>query len=111
MRAAGRCCSPSSVPTPPPVPSTVADLVEGGTLAYQITIGEKFRILALSTANFIDAQLTGLRPDLVIAAVGGRSLHDYPARLMRALNNPTWVLPTPDSPSLADVVTWTEWLA
>jgi hypothetical protein len=32
--------------------------------------------------------------DLVIAAVGGRSLHDYPARLMRALDRPTWVLPT-----------------
>jgi L-ascorbate metabolism protein UlaG (beta-lactamase superfamily) len=79
---------------PPPVPRTVADLVEGGTLAYQITVGERFRILALSTANFIEARLSGLRPDLVIAAVGGRSLHDYPARLMRALHRPAWVLPT-----------------
>jgi L-ascorbate metabolism protein UlaG (beta-lactamase superfamily) len=79
---------------PPPRPLTVADLVEGGTLAYQITIGDRYRILALSTANFIEARLAGLRPDLVIAAVGGRGLHDYPARLMRALGCPPVVLPT-----------------
>jgi L-ascorbate metabolism protein UlaG (beta-lactamase superfamily) len=79
---------------PPPAPLTVSDLVEGGTLAYQVTIAGRFRILALSTANFVEARLSGLRPDLVIAAVGGRSLHDYPARLMAALGNPTWLLPT-----------------
>jgi L-ascorbate metabolism protein UlaG (beta-lactamase superfamily) len=75
-------------------PRTIADLVEGGTLAYQITIGERFRILALSTANFIERELTGLRPDVAIVAVGGGSVHDYVPRLMRALGNPAWVLPT-----------------
>lgn len=75
-------------------PRTVADLVEGGTLAYQITIADKFRILALSTANFIERELTGLQPDLAIVAAGGRSVHDYVGRLMRALNQPTWVVPT-----------------
>jgi L-ascorbate metabolism protein UlaG (beta-lactamase superfamily) len=77
-----------------PVPRTIADLVEGGTLAYQITIDGRFRILALSTANFVERELAGLRPDLAIVAVGGRSLHDYAGRLMRALDRPTWVLPT-----------------
>jgi L-ascorbate metabolism protein UlaG (beta-lactamase superfamily) len=75
-------------------PRTVADLVEGGTLAYQITIADRFRILALSTANFIERELTRLRPDLAIVPVGGRSLHNYPGRLMRTLHHPTWVLPT-----------------
>jgi L-ascorbate metabolism protein UlaG (beta-lactamase superfamily) len=78
----------------PPRPTTVADLVEGGTLAYQITIGDRFGILALSTANFVERELAGLRPDLVIVPVGGRSLNDYVGRLMRALNRPKWVLPT-----------------
>jgi L-ascorbate metabolism protein UlaG (beta-lactamase superfamily) len=78
----------------PPRPATVADLVEGGTLAYQITVGDRLRILALSTANFIERELAGLRPDLAIVAVGGRSLHDYPGRLLRALGHPRWVLPT-----------------
>jgi L-ascorbate metabolism protein UlaG (beta-lactamase superfamily) len=75
-------------------PRTIADLVEGGTLAYQITIGEQFRILSLSTANFIERELAGLRPDLVFVPAGGRSLHDYVGRLMRLLDHPTWVVPT-----------------
>lgn len=78
----------------PARPKTIADLVEGESLAYQITIGERFRILALSTANFIQHELTGLQPDLAIVAVGGGSVHDYVGRLMRALDYPTWVLPT-----------------
>jgi L-ascorbate metabolism protein UlaG (beta-lactamase superfamily) len=77
----------------PAKPHTVADLVEGDTLAYQITIGERFRILALSTANFVERELTGLRPDLAIVPAGGGSLRDYAARLMRTLDHPTWVLP------------------
>jgi L-ascorbate metabolism protein UlaG (beta-lactamase superfamily) len=76
------------------VPLTVADLVEGGTLAYLITVGDRFRILALSTANFIERELAGVRPDLAIVAAGGRSLHDYPGRLMRTLGKPRWVLPS-----------------
>jgi L-ascorbate metabolism protein UlaG (beta-lactamase superfamily) len=78
----------------PPRPQTVADLVEGGTLAYQVTVDERFRILVLSTANFVERELEGLRPDLVLVPVGGGSLHDYVGRLMRALNHPRWVLPT-----------------
>jgi L-ascorbate metabolism protein UlaG (beta-lactamase superfamily) len=78
----------------PARPETVADLVEGETLAYQITVGERFRILALSTANFVERELAGLRPDLAIVAAGGGSLHDYAGRLMRTLDHPTWVLPT-----------------
>jgi L-ascorbate metabolism protein UlaG (beta-lactamase superfamily) len=78
----------------PPRPTTVADLVEGETLAYQITIGGRFRILAFSTANFIERELSGLRPDLAIVAAGGGSIHDYVGRLMRSLDYPTWVLPT-----------------
>jgi L-ascorbate metabolism protein UlaG (beta-lactamase superfamily) len=80
--------------TVPPKPTTVADLVEGETLAYQITVGERFRILALSTANFVERELDGLRPDLAIVAAGGGSIHDYVGRLMRTLDYPTWVLPT-----------------
>jgi L-ascorbate metabolism protein UlaG (beta-lactamase superfamily) len=88
---------PGTRPLPIPEserPRTVADLVEGGTLAYQITIAERFRILVLSTANYVERELSGLRPDLAIVAVGGGSIHDYVGRLMRTLGKPTWVLPT-----------------
>jgi L-ascorbate metabolism protein UlaG (beta-lactamase superfamily) len=75
-------------------PATVADLVEGGTLAYQITVGERLRLLVLSTANFIQRELSGLRPDVALVPAGGGTLHDYVGRLMRTLDHPTWVLPT-----------------
>ncbi|MFC6021042.1 MBL fold metallo-hydrolase [Plantactinospora solaniradicis] len=80
--------------TLPPRPQTVADLVEGETLAYQITVGERFRILVLSTANFVERELAGLRPDVAIVAAGGGTVHDYVGRLMRTLDYPTWVLPS-----------------
>ena len=79
---------------PPPPPQTIADLVEGGVLAYQITAPSSFRIVALSSGNFIERELSGLRPDLAIVPTGGGSVHDYAGRLMRALGKPRWVLPT-----------------
>jgi L-ascorbate metabolism protein UlaG (beta-lactamase superfamily) len=78
---------------PLPRPATVADLVEGGTLAYQITV-ERYGILVLSTANFIERALAGARPDLAIVAAGGATVPDYAGRLLRALHHPAWVLPT-----------------
>ena len=54
----------------PRMPRTIADLVEGGTLAYLVTIGG-LRILSLSTAGFDPAALRDLAPDVVLAAPGG----------------------------------------
>jgi L-ascorbate metabolism protein UlaG (beta-lactamase superfamily) len=79
---------------PPPRPAVVSDLVEGGTLAYQITVSDDFRIFALSTGNFIERELSGLRPDVAIVPPAGGRVPAYAARLMRALDHPRWVLPT-----------------
>jgi L-ascorbate metabolism protein UlaG (beta-lactamase superfamily) len=54
----------------PPRPRVIEDLLEGGTLAYVITIGG-LRILSLSTANFDPNALRGLQVDVVFAAPGG----------------------------------------
>ncbi|TCO43664.1 L-ascorbate metabolism protein UlaG (beta-lactamase superfamily) [Kribbella antiqua] len=54
----------------PPRPRVIEDLVEGGTLAYVISIGG-LRILSLSTANFDPNALKDLRVDVVLAAPGG----------------------------------------
>ena len=54
----------------PPRPRVIEDLVEGGTLAYVITIGG-LRILSLSTANFDPNALRGLQVDVAFAAPGG----------------------------------------
>ena len=54
----------------PPRPRVIEDLVEGGTLAFVITIGG-LRVLSLSTANFDPNALRGLQVDVVLAAPGG----------------------------------------
>ncbi|MEU4193303.1 MBL fold metallo-hydrolase [Kribbella sp. NPDC026611] len=54
----------------PPRPRVIEDLVEGGTLAFVITIGG-VRILSLSTANFDPHALRDLEVDVVFAAPGG----------------------------------------
>jgi L-ascorbate metabolism protein UlaG (beta-lactamase superfamily) len=90
--------TPPAVPFPgtrdtvPPRPRTVADLVEGGTLAYQITIGNALRILALSSGNFDASALAGVRPDLALVPAGGAS--GYAGRLMATIGNPRVVLAT-----------------
>jgi L-ascorbate metabolism protein UlaG (beta-lactamase superfamily) len=50
----------------PEPPRTIGDLIEGGTLAYQVTIGERLRVLNTGTANLIERALTGLHPDVAI---------------------------------------------
>lgn len=79
---------------PPARPGTVADLVEGGTLGYLITIAGKFRIFVLGSANLNEQALAGVRPDLAIVPAGGGDLRGYADRLMRALGDPTWVVPS-----------------
>jgi L-ascorbate metabolism protein UlaG (beta-lactamase superfamily) len=68
---------------------------EGGTLAYLIRF-HGHRILAFGGMNYIEREMEGLRPDVVLVGAGGsrREIHDYTGRLMRALGYPPLVLPT-----------------
>jgi len=68
---------------------------EGGTLAFLIRF-QGHQILAFGTMNYIEREIAGLRPDVVL--VGARpernEVYDYTGRLLRALNFPAVVLPT-----------------
>ncbi len=90
----GRYIFPGTLTSVPPTPTTIADLVEGGTLVYQITIGDRFRILTLSSGNFIERELRGVLPDVVIAPTISGVTHRYAERLLGALGNPRWLVPT-----------------
>jgi len=85
--------------TAPPgmkAPLTLAQMhPEGGTLAYLIRF-RGHQILAFGGMNYIEREIAGLRPDVVlVGAAGSRSeIYDYSGRLMRALNFPPLVLPT-----------------
>ena len=68
---------------------------EGGTLAYLIRIGPH-EILAFGGMNYIERELEGLRPDVVLVGANAsrRENYDYCGRLMRVLGYPALVLPT-----------------
>jgi L-ascorbate metabolism protein UlaG (beta-lactamase superfamily) len=79
----------------PQMPTTVGELPEGDSLIYLVTIGGKFRIFLMSTANYDERAITGLKPDVaLIASIFANQIHDFTPRLLRALNHPKILLPT-----------------
>ncbi|WP_238176429.1 MBL fold metallo-hydrolase [Kribbella albertanoniae] len=93
----------------PPRPRVIEDLVEGGTLAYVVTIGG-LRILSLSTANFDPNALRDLQVDVVIAAPGGEP--GITDRLLRTINPVRTVIATHwddfDKPLTEPGIPWTD---
>ncbi|MEE1941279.1 MBL fold metallo-hydrolase [Streptomyces sp. TRM 70361] len=80
---------------PPPRPRTIADLVEGGTLAYAVTChATGFTAVNFGGSNFSAADLDGLAPDLAMIQPGGASVHEYVPRLLSCLDHPPHVVPT-----------------
>jgi L-ascorbate metabolism protein UlaG (beta-lactamase superfamily) len=79
----------------PPVPRTIGDMPEGGTLAYVLTVGDSFSVFLMSSANFVERAIAGLKPDVaLLAPLARKQIHDFTPRLLRALNYPKVVLPT-----------------
>jgi L-ascorbate metabolism protein UlaG (beta-lactamase superfamily) len=100
------------IPAGVTLPLRFADYVEGGAYAYLVRVAGH-EVFILSTANFIERELEGLRPDVAIIATGLRQeIHDYTCRLMRALGHPPlvytnhfddWQGPPVDAPPSADL--------
>lgn len=81
-------------PAPLKLPMTEAGYVEGGTFAYLIRLAGR-EIVVLDTANFVERELVGLRPEIAIIAPGFREkIHDYTCRLLHVLGDPPIVLAT-----------------
>jgi len=73
------------------MPMAASAYNEGGTLQFLVRF-EGRTILFIGTANFVESELEGLRPDIAIIAVGLRDkIPDYSCRLMRALGKPRLV--------------------
>jgi L-ascorbate metabolism protein UlaG (beta-lactamase superfamily) len=68
---------------------------EGGTLAYLIRLSRQ-QILAFGAMNYIEREIAGLDPDVLIVGAGAsrKEIYNYSGRLMRTLNFPKLVLPT-----------------
>jgi L-ascorbate metabolism protein UlaG (beta-lactamase superfamily) len=68
---------------------------EGGTLAYLVRF-HGHQILAFGGMNYIEREIEGLEPDVVLVGAAGsrKENYDYCGRLMRDLHFPALVLPT-----------------
>lgn len=76
------------------MPMSVDAYAEGGTLQYLVRV-EGRAIVFIGSANFIESEVEGLRPDVAIIATGLREkVPDYTCRLVRALGRPRLVLAT-----------------
>ncbi|MGX5207206.1 MBL fold metallo-hydrolase [Streptomyces violaceus] len=88
--------APGTLNSPPPtVPSTISDLPEGDTLAFQVTAGDSGPSAFLMGASDFSARaVQGLRPDLAMIAVpSSTTTHGYVPRLLRALDRPRVAVP------------------
>ncbi|MEW2167058.1 MBL fold metallo-hydrolase [Streptomyces sp. NPDC007084] len=86
--------APGSRTAPPRRPATLGDLVEGETLAYQVTVEGGPSILLMGASNFAERELSGIRPDIATIAMTSHSaLHRYVERLLSATGNPPLLIP------------------
>jgi L-ascorbate metabolism protein UlaG (beta-lactamase superfamily) len=84
-----------TIPSTIKAPFKLGDLAEGGSLAFLIRLGGH-QILTFGSMNYIEREIDGLRPDIVLVGAGESraEIYDYAGRLMRALGYPDVVLPT-----------------
>ncbi|NOU28346.1 MAG: MBL fold metallo-hydrolase [Polyangiaceae bacterium] len=76
----------------PRLPMRVSDYGEGNTLQYLVAVGGH-RVMFVGSANFVEAELTGARADVVVLATGLRAkVPSYTCRVLTALGRPHLVL-------------------
>jgi len=85
---------PGVRPAVPAKPQTIADLPEGDTLAYQVTVQNGPSVFFMGASDFVERNLAGLDPDVAMIAVPATdATQDYTPRLLKALNFPATVVP------------------
>lgn len=78
----------------PAKPRTIADLPEGDTLAYQLTVRNGPAVFFMGGSDFVERNVSGLAPDVaMIAMASSDATHDYVPRLLDALGRPEIVVP------------------
>lgn len=75
-------------------PLRIRDYPEGGTLVFLVRMAG-CEIFFSGSMNYIEGEVTGLRPDVAVLGSTGRrrEVFDYTGRLIRALGGPALVLP------------------
>ena len=86
---------PGHLLSDPPEPKVVGDLPEGDSLCYLLSIEDGPSVFLMSTANFVERNLSGIRPDVaLVAGLFRDQIRDYTERLTRVLHHPAVLLPS-----------------
>ncbi|MEV7090322.1 MBL fold metallo-hydrolase [Streptomyces sp. NPDC093085] len=89
------CFAPGRRFSVPERPTVLADLVEGDTLAYQVSVEGGPSILLMGASNFVERELSGIRPDVALVPMSSHgAVHRYVERLLTAVGNPPLLIPT-----------------
>ncbi|MEV0718946.1 MBL fold metallo-hydrolase [Asanoa sp. NPDC050611] len=78
----------------PSRPTTVADLPEGDTLAYLLSVRNGPSVFFMGASDFVARNVDGMRPDIaMVAMASATTTHEYVPRLLEALGKPPVVVP------------------
>lgn len=79
---------------PPEVPLRIKDFVEGGSLMFLLRL-DSHSILTAGSMNFIEKEIQGLTPDIILPGVNFSRLeiYNYTERLLKCTGFPKIVIP------------------
>lgn len=79
----------------PKAPLKVSEFIEGGSLMFLARF-KNHEILTMGSMNFIERELFGLKPDILLAGVNRSQLglYKYNERLLSVTNYPKTIIPT-----------------
>jgi L-ascorbate metabolism protein UlaG (beta-lactamase superfamily) len=79
----------------PEAPLKVSEFIEGGSLMFLARFA-KHSVLTMGSMNFVERELVGQKPDILLAGVNRsqQGLYKYNARLLAVTNYPKIIIPT-----------------
>ncbi len=79
----------------PKAPLKVSDFIEGGSLMFLARF-QNHNVLTMGSMNFIERELMGIEPDILLAGVNRSQLglYKYNERLLKVTNYPKIIIPT-----------------
>ncbi len=80
--------------TPPKAPLKVSDFIEGGSLMFLARF-ENHEVMTMGSMNFVERELMGIKPDVLLAGVNQSQLglYKYNERLLKVTGNPPVIIP------------------
>ena len=80
---------------PPKAPLKISDFIEGGSLMFLARF-DSHKILTMGSMNFVERELYGIKPDILLAGVNQSQLglYNYNQRLINVTNKPKYIIPT-----------------